>query len=187
MNSVFDFAAAGWTVPSGTLAPNYVNHHNFYRPAGSLQWFYSGGGNAAYEHTLPIGTTHVLAAWAGFKHMCTMSVYDGSGGEVFSYAMQTWDDMANVRVDNVGVDCSAGEGMVRFRETGNGPANWGICWTFYVLTSTTSGPSLPPSLPLSSQACGSCLPPPPPHATHPMESLSTHTFEVLTPLVHTSC
>ena len=146
IDSHTDFLLKGWYVPTdGSVQLTTVNSGNYNTDPQVTQWYASSSPSAAYEHLIPVGTTQVVVAFAGSatssssSYVCTASIYDHSGLQVYSKTRQGEGFSPFPDPDVVAVDTTAGPARIRFQETGGN-----ICWTAYVLY---YGPQFPPPSP----------------------------------------
>ena len=126
IDSHADFEAAGWSVPPADSTYTYVSattfDHSYYETNPEMtQWYRSSGPSAAYEHSIPAGTTRVVVSFFGASHTCIATIFDYAGNTVWT-STRNGDDLSSPPdPDVVSVDTSLGAARIRFQETG-------LCW-----------------------------------------------------------
>ena len=142
-----DFLAEGWSVPPADATDTYYAAYTFDTSSyqtnpGMTQWFHSGGNSAAYERSIPVGTSHVVVSFFGATHTCTATIFDYAGSTVWT-STRVGDDLSSPpNPDVVSVDTSLGPASIRFQEPGPS-AN--ICWTACIVAAPRT-PVFPPAL-----------------------------------------
>jgi hypothetical protein len=141
LSSYTQFAAASWTTCSGFVSSN-MDHtiqtsfapSDWPTPDPGLGWWRTSSTAACVEHTIPQGTTKVLAAWGSGTWKCGLRITDASGQTIFTggqEAVMASSTQNYMRIAEVAVNLESGSGKISLIEDG------GICFMYYVLTSQT--------------------------------------------------